>query len=367
MKEFTVLTPIVTALDNIFPLDQKVSIFRVFLPRLIATFTHKPRYFPKIKWASNDFTYDMFRAFELIFGKEYGVKLRSTGEIYTDPTSPIGYRIRNKKFYTVEARIADLEGALRYDIKAIYEKFKEYKIVRNPTLAYSLATFVAIVSKISLGTLPLVASVVTIGLANDGSTTTFTAGGTGASLNFGCGDASGTSATPTYGGVNMTAMTTTLSRCWGAAGSGIYNFQLTNPPSGSNTLAIPSGSAGAYHTWTGIDSTNSTSAFNVANETACGTGATSIDITTTRDACMMGGFTNGGALPSIATNSVLDTIDYTSGGHNYVLHSSATFNIQTVTCTVSNSASGIAVLYAVQPPSSAVSLLPFKSLLGVGK
>ncbi len=47
---------------------------RFFLATLLATTTGQPRYFPDIEWSDSSWTHNVFRAYEYVFGRRYGIK-----------------------------------------------------------------------------------------------------------------------------------------------------------------------------------------------------------------------------------------------------------------------------------------------------
>ena len=44
------------------------------LKTLLEKITGKPRYSPEIKWSSNSWTHNVFRVYEMIFGRKYGIR-----------------------------------------------------------------------------------------------------------------------------------------------------------------------------------------------------------------------------------------------------------------------------------------------------
>ncbi len=45
---------------------------RHFIPQLISELTRKPRYIPEVEWSKDSWTHNVFRFFELVFGRSYG-------------------------------------------------------------------------------------------------------------------------------------------------------------------------------------------------------------------------------------------------------------------------------------------------------
>lgn len=59
------------------------------LAKILAVITRHPRYFPEIKWSSKSWTHNVFRVYELIFGRRYGIKAEMTS--YATPTGEVQY------------------------------------------------------------------------------------------------------------------------------------------------------------------------------------------------------------------------------------------------------------------------------------
>lgn len=68
--------------------------------------TRKPSYRPEIKWSSNSWTHNVFRVYEMIFGRKVGIRVEA--RLYSDSEGNNLY-----EFYTVEALLAHLEYRLR--------------------------------------------------------------------------------------------------------------------------------------------------------------------------------------------------------------------------------------------------------------
>lgn len=88
---------------------------RLFLATMMATITQKPRYLPKIEWSSVSWTHNVFRVWELVFGRRVGVRAEmSTATFYKD-----GKWHRLYSFHTVEAAIAHFEGIIRGSFESL--------------------------------------------------------------------------------------------------------------------------------------------------------------------------------------------------------------------------------------------------------
>lgn len=79
------------------------------LPYIVARITNKPRYLPKIVWSEKSWTHNIFRLFELIFWREYGVRVESSADTFWD-----GYKWHTiTTVYTFEAACAYVETKIR--------------------------------------------------------------------------------------------------------------------------------------------------------------------------------------------------------------------------------------------------------------
>lgn len=77
---------------------------RLLLCRIVATFTGT-RYFPEIKWAKKCWTHNVFRAWEWLVGRKYGVRCEVSA--YEENGRTV------IEFHTLEAVIAHVESAIR--------------------------------------------------------------------------------------------------------------------------------------------------------------------------------------------------------------------------------------------------------------
>ena len=59
---------------------------RSILPYILAFLTQHPRYLPEIEWSSNSWTHNIFRVYEMIFWRRYGIKAEMSSYIKKDGT-----------------------------------------------------------------------------------------------------------------------------------------------------------------------------------------------------------------------------------------------------------------------------------------
>ena len=92
---------------------------RLILPTILATVTGADRYFPEIKWSSKSWTHNVFRAYEMIFGRRYGIKAEMLSEGGQDGKV-------YHKCYSFESVFALTEGYIRTYLATW--KFMPFKI-----------------------------------------------------------------------------------------------------------------------------------------------------------------------------------------------------------------------------------------------
>ncbi len=97
------------------------------LPKLMAVITRHPRYIPKIEWSGGKLvTHDVFRLYELLFGRRFGIRIESSVE----PVLVDGKVVDKHNFYTVEAFLVFWECAIRDYLKNLEFGFE---FVRLPS------------------------------------------------------------------------------------------------------------------------------------------------------------------------------------------------------------------------------------------
>lgn len=87
----------------------------------LATLTQHPRYRPVLEWSSESWTHNVFRVFELVFGKRYGAQLSAISSTMVDEE-------RNVEswhaFYTMEAALVHYESQLRQKVKKLLKDWE---------------------------------------------------------------------------------------------------------------------------------------------------------------------------------------------------------------------------------------------------
>jgi len=239
---------------------------RNFLMQSMARITKHSRYHPedqeldkKTHWSKNIWVINIFRAYEWLFGRGYGIR----------PESSISAEIRNGKVYIVyklhsfEAVVAHIEFIIRLNIGLIFTALKSILMLNfNPNVNYRSAfvTFGILGFIFSFKTstqfLPLFGLAIAFDAAHTGDTTgnanslTYSHTITGSNpilFDFAHTYVSGSGATGdiitgvTYNGVTMTFVDKQLTT--GIYARYQYLFILVNPATGANNIVISANTA----------------------------------------------------------------------------------------------------------------------------
>jgi hypothetical protein len=97
---------------------------RRILPNIVGTFTGEARYIPEVKWSETSWIYNVFRAYEQLFGRRDGVR----PEGYAHPLEIDGNGVARKVYvecYTLENLLAVAENTIRQFLKS------PFKVVNN--------------------------------------------------------------------------------------------------------------------------------------------------------------------------------------------------------------------------------------------
>lgn len=193
------------------------------LTTIYATITFTTRYRPEIIWSDKLWTHNIFRFYELLFGRKYGVRVENTVRVTCDKNGVLTYYYQ---FFTFEASIAHLEALIRGLIP-------ELKFVRVHVPILALPG--AIIQGVDLQ-LPYLFAV-----TYDTAGSTLSGAGTSGSVNLtiagsdrmliGGTATRGTTSTFTYNAVAMTARSTASNVDTAKL------FSMAGPPTGTNSLA----------------------------------------------------------------------------------------------------------------------------------
>lgn len=197
-------------------------------PELLAFLTqHARQRVSDIEWSGVSWTYNLFRAHEIVFGRRFGIKKESSAVFYEGKV----YRYA----HSLEAALAFIEEGIRSALRVEFVKVRVYV----PMLATPMG--------------PIPVSPYLFAIALD--TSANNAGGTSGSFSYTCtgsdralfslynGDSAARTAghTATYNSVSLTKI---LGQNIAGGNYGMSTFGLLGPASGANTFAYNSGDAG---------------------------------------------------------------------------------------------------------------------------
>lgn len=92
---------------------------RRILPTILALLTGHDRYFPEFEWCENSWTVNVFRAYEAVFGRRFGIRAEMAATV--EPDGTVTYRC-----FTLEASLALAEQMVRKFISS--RKLAPFKI-----------------------------------------------------------------------------------------------------------------------------------------------------------------------------------------------------------------------------------------------
>lgn len=199
------------------------------LPTLMAYITGVPRYQPEIVWSSKSWTHNVFRVYELLFGRRFGIRREMTAQTYQDETGKI---ITVYQAHTFEATCALVEQHIR---EALQWKFRMPVKVWIPQFST--------VSGFSSPASPFMFAIALDNKSNDG----VSSGGTSLSFSYTCTgsnlillsspayDTTLTVNAQTYNSVSLTQFGTANGP--DAGNIKINSYFLVGPATGANTLA----------------------------------------------------------------------------------------------------------------------------------
>lgn len=213
---------------------------RRILPTILALLIGKDRYFPVPEWSSKSWTFNVFRAVEQLFGREYGVRCAMSAVEYEG------------KWYfrahTLEASISLIETMIRGNMPKL-----GYVEIYVPALAFAGVPMPE----------PIRIPGIMFAIAYDNaavpgtSSVSFTCTGSDRFMIAGFGSgSSGSGMAITYNSVSLT-QTTGSPLTLPAFSDKFSSFYLTAPASGSNTLAYSGTSQAGREvaSYTGVNQT----------------------------------------------------------------------------------------------------------------
>lgn len=320
----------------------------MFLPRLLATITNHPRQLvvPGVdfNWSPNCWTHNVFRVYELVFGRRAGIRWEGTSYLNED-----GGTVQISG--TVENFLAVFEGAFRAYFKSLS---LNWSIVYVPRLA-----------GIPMGLQSPFMFAIAFDNAQATSALTLSCTVTGSNLfMFALPDQTATagSATATYNGVSMNVDASVMIQ----AAFFINGFNLPGPSTGTNNLIVTGAAFGIVaNTYTGCAQTANDQ---YVTASSGGTTVTCTVTTSTANCWMMMMGTGNNNTPTAGTNMTGRSLNAAGG----LTPSSGDSNGNIATGSFAMAFTGFsaqpcgAVAYKFAQSASGGTVLPYRALLGVG-
>lgn len=282
---------------------KKKIIWRNILPVILQTITRKPRYHPedyeldhKMHWSREIWVSNIFRAYEWLFGREYGIR----AEVSSSSRFENGQQIISYELYTLEAVLCAAEVAIREFLSEKLLPFKLYnlQLVTNPNYKDK---------KIQL---PGIMFAIVLDVANNGTATstspiTWSHTCTGSNLILAVlPDVISTNGTPTISSVtyNSVAMTSNSAASRLHAATDVY--LLANPSTGSNTVSFAfsatagQSAVGGAFSYSGANQSSTADAN--AHNSNIASGAKTVTVTTIANNCWVAAtMANEGISPTL--------------------------------------------------------------------
>lgn len=262
------------------------------------------RYTPKITWASECWTHNIFRFYELCVGRKYGIRLESSAGAYIDED---GQKIEFMELYSFESKVAFCEMIVRRYLSNIKRNLSKIRLpeiyidnIFSPS--FSIVGFGAIASTKThdLGYRFLIATDATgSGSGPDDTTLSWTHVCTGSNLflfvGAGAPDADvETGATYNSAAISFLHKGQVSGDRWG------YDYYTTSPATGSHSVTITNsgvnGVLGASSSYSGVAGLDGSSTGN-------GAASATASITTTANNCWMVGWAFDSAAISVGANT----------------------------------------------------------------
>jgi len=345
---------------------------RYWLAWTLAFITQKQRYFPVIEWSKESWTHNVFRTWELIFGRRFGIRAESSVAINQSESGKIEFK---REFFTLEATIAHAETLIRGQFSKVRNNIEyncntavialfghEFKFVPAQGYWQDLGYRFAIASDAQGA----------VSIVNPNSVCTipaFTVSGSDRLLYYGWVHNGGTPTDITQNGASATAQIDSGTIVDGLT---LRHYYLKGPSTGSNTVVFTMGSSvlqlcGA-NSYTGVDQTTPLNA-SVVNGSTSETVTTST-LTTTVDNCWhMATYRNGSSGDSTAGAST--TLRSTTAGYIQMYDGNAAITpagSNTLTINATGGAANCAAMGAAFAPSGGGggSATPTQMLMGMG-
>lgn len=342
---------------------------RKVLPIIIATITGKSRDFPDFEWCPNNWSYNLFRIYEAVFGRRVGVRAEAMMVQYLDEN---GKKQTHREFYTWEAFIAHTEAELRIAFSGLRFPRPRIKFFRVPVLALpnggglsplpSMFNFAVAYDNSAVP--------VYVGSSTNAQTISYTVTGSNPIV-FGIQQYQQNTVTwssATYNGVAMSLVDTLTS---GDTSPGRANvMMLVGPATGANNLVVNlSGNAeivtGAV-SYSGAKQSSQPDAHDTT-QTSAATSISKALTTVAANAMLVSWATFENPSGVLSASSGIDNVRFNSAARNNILGDSLIVSPGSNTMTWANATScdGQMFIFSIAPVASAATPR-FRSLLGVG-
>lgn len=300
-----------------------------------------PRYRPTIEWARNNWTHNVFRIFELIFGRKFGIRCEV-----------VAYSNGDYTFFTWEARIAHFEGIIRKVIVT------ELKLIDSHFYSPSLRLQRGVIVYDTSGKQDAEGATATIALTLSGSNLTLvgypydTLGDLLTGVTW-----------------NTTETLTQVNKINGNIAAYDYIYRLFNPTTGTFNVVATTSSINVRLMAASYSGTNQTALDNSSSGSAVNTATyTPSTITTNVDNCMTAWFVENNS--GNANTASTGTVRQSSGTGRSILDllatSTGTYQITGLTGTGFGGGTDWWHLTISMAPAGGDATVDFLSLLNVG-
>lgn len=325
------------------------------IPYLLSLITG-PRYRPEITWSSKSWTHNVFRCYEMIFGRKFGIR----AEMTVNAVHKSGKLFVTYKAHTFEAVCALLEQKIR-------EGMPKWKLIR---LEVPQLAFVGGLQMKSPFLFAIAWDISAKGLTVGGTSLTYAHTCTGSNLIFYVNnaiDSGGSFVTHTYATIGMTSVAGTVNG--GAADINMY--YLVAPATGANNVVLTKTGAGSIDGSSTSFSGAKQSAPTITNTKAATVGLNfSMTVTTVDN----NSWIVEGAVSNVAMNSGTNCtnrefeISALGGGINDTNAAITPAGSTTMTFGTTNAGTTCAGIQAVISPATgaAINTLTSLSLMGIG-
>ncbi len=333
------------------------------LPRLIATLTNHPRQLVEsgvdFEWSNNSWVHNLFRSFELFFGRREGIRLEMS-------SYPDGNGGTIQYAHTFEAALALLESTVRSKLP-VFEKIYLPQLVPVGMPVPSAPFYFAIAFDASSSNSTATSQTCTFSHTCTGSNLTLVIGAE--SLNV----PAPVSNSATYNGASATSI---INISDGSNNSATTILFKTAPATGANNIivssidAVPLDTSGYGLSFTGTDQTQSgggTSSTGLTHSNAPTQGFT----TNFANSWIIDNVIVGGGVGETTTGTnQTSRVQFSTANANRILGSSETTTTTgsyTTSWSLPVAKDWVYLAAELQVSTASATVLPFRALLGVGK